>query len=476
MPMPLIRWAVWLASGTAALSLGLMAPRPAGARVPWQGEFQVNTYTTSAQNDAHVATDADGDFVVVWTSIGSSGTDPYSSSIQGQRFSSNGLMQGAQFQVNTDTTSDQGDVSVVADADGDFVVVWQSSASPTDTSGYSVHGRRYASDGSPKGAQFQVNVYTTNHQTDPSVAMDADGDFVVVWTSDGSSGTDTSFNSIQGRRYASDGSTQAAEFLVNTYTTHHQFAASVAAGADGDFVVVWTSAFTAGTDSGSSIQGQRFASDGSTRGAQFQVNTYTTNSQYHPVVAANADGDFVVAWESRGSFGTDTSFDSIQGQRYASDGSTRGAEFQVNTYTTNVQTDQSVAVAADDSFVVVWTTLYSWGPDLAGTVAGQRYASDGSSLGPQFQINTYATYTQTNPSVAAEPDGDFIVTWESLGSFGTDTSSWSIQGRRYLVTAAVPSMSPATRSALATVLLLLGAACALRAQARAERPPSTISD
>ena len=52
-------------------------------------------------------------------------------------------------------------------------------------------------------------------------------------------------------------------------------------------------------------------------------------------MAADADGDFVVVWESDGSSGTDTSGDSIQGQRYASDGSTQGAQFQVNTYTTN---------------------------------------------------------------------------------------------------------------------------------------------
>ena len=41
----------------------------------------------------------------------------------------------------------------------------------------------------PLGSEFQVNTYTTNSQNNPSVAVDADGDFVVVWESDESAGT-----------------------------------------------------------------------------------------------------------------------------------------------------------------------------------------------------------------------------------------------------------------------------------------------
>ena len=67
----------------------------------------------------------------------------------------------------------------------------------------------------------QVNTYTTGLQGFPSVSLDADGDFVVVWQSFGSSGTDDFF-SIQGQRFASDGSPVDSEFQVNTYTTSSQ--------------------------------------------------------------------------------------------------------------------------------------------------------------------------------------------------------------------------------------------------------------
>src|SRR5438128_2372799 len=79
------------------------------------------------------------------------------------------------------------------------------------------------------------------------------------------------------------------------------------------------------------------------QGSEFQVNTYTTSVQTYPRVAAAANGDFIVVWQSDGSSGDDTSGFSIQGQRYSSSGAAQGSQFQVNTYTTNGQYSPSVA-------------------------------------------------------------------------------------------------------------------------------------
>jgi hypothetical protein len=439
--------------------------------VPAGSEFQVNTYTVFDQGHPSVSADADGDFVVVWFSTGSSGTDTSLQSIQGQRYASGGSTQGAEFQINTYTTGIQDFPSVSADADRDFVVVWESAGSSgTDTSLQSIQRQRYASGGSTQGAEFQVNTYTTNAQLVLAVSADSDGDFVVVWESNGSSGTDTSGTSIQGQRYASDGSLRGSEFQVNTYTTLAQEDPFVAADTDGDFVVVWRSTGSSGTDtSGLSIQGQRYASSGSPQGAQFQVNTYTSNSPFRPSVALEPDGDFVVVWPSQGSFGTDTIGTSVLGQRYFSNGSARGGEFQVNSYTTGGQRYPSVDALAGGEFVVVWQSQGSSGTDTASYgIQGQLYASNGSTRGSEFQVNTYTTNTQRFPSVAAAAAGGFVVAWESVGSNGTDANFRSVQGQRYSVSPAVPpvpAMSSATRFALAAALLLLGAAYALRHRA-----------
>jgi len=426
--------AVVTAISVACVScLAAVGPSEAQTPVPAGSEFQVNTYTTNDQEEASVAVASDGDFVVVWQSLYGSGLGDYFGSIQGQRFASDGTALGSEFQVNTYTTGYQYELSVATDSDGDFVVVWESvGSSGTDTSLHSIQGQRYASDGTVQGPEFQVNTYTTNHQRDPSVAAEADGDFVVVWRSWRSPAPDTSY-SIQGQRYASDGTALGGQFQVNSYTLRNESEPSVATDSDGDFVVAWKCLVSC-DGSFFGVQGRRFASDGTPQGVEFQVNTYTTSSQFDPTVAADADGDFVVVWTSSGSSGTDTSNDSIQGQRYASDGTAQGSEFQVNTYTTYAQRAPSVAADADGDFVVVWFGNY--GTDGSHfSIQGQRYTSDGMGQGSEFQINTYTTSFQTSPSVAGEAGGDFVVVWHSNGSSGTDASYTSVQGQRFVLPA-----------------------------------------
>ena len=264
----------------------------------------------------------DGDFIVVWRSFGSDGTDTDSGSIQGQAFNSAGAPLGGEFQVNTYTTGMQTVPAVGVDASGDFVVVWESDGSSgTDTSYISVQGQRFSAAGAPVGDEFQVNTYTTNRQLNASVGVDAAGEFVVAWMSYGSSGSDNSTYSIQGQRFDAAGARAGGEFQVNTYTTSSQFAPSVSAGGPGDFVVTWMSYGSSGSDdSAYSIQGQAYDAAGVPAGGEFEVNTYTTGNQFAPSVAHSASGEFVVAWMSYGSNSTDTSSWSVRGQRYTTGG------------------------------------------------------------------------------------------------------------------------------------------------------------
>jgi hypothetical protein len=427
------------------------APAAAQAPVPAGGEFQINTYTQGIQSRPALTADAQGDFVVVWESYTSS-TSPYT--VQGQRYSSGGAPLGGQFQVNSFTANPYAP-DVAADADGDFVVVWMSYGSPgTDTSGGSIQARRFASDGTPLGDQFQVNTYTTSLQEDPAVASRTDGAFVVVWESAGSVGSDSDGYSIQGQRYASDGGTLGGQFQVNGYTTDNQNDSSVAMDADGDFVVTWESYGSSGSDaSGDSVQGQRYDSSGGPLGGQFQVNSYVTGYQSDPGVTMDPGGDFVVAWESATSAGGDTSYSSIQARRYASNGTPLGDDFQVNSYTTSYQESPSVRADADGDFVVAWASSGSFGSDTGygSSIQARRYASDGASLGGEFQVNTYTTDYQTRPVAASAGDGDFVVAWQSYGSAGSDPAD-SIQGQRFSVPEPSEGLLLAAALAAASVL------------------------
>ena len=155
---------------------------------------QVRFAVLSVVSLAFTAMSDAGEFVIVWSSFGQDGSG---FGVFGQRFDSAGIPQGSEFQVNTFTNNDQNLASVAMDAAGNFVIAWQSEGSPgTDSYSSSIQARRYASDGSAVGDQFQVNTYTSSFQFAPAIAQAAGGEFVVAWTSNGSGGTDTSSYSI----------------------------------------------------------------------------------------------------------------------------------------------------------------------------------------------------------------------------------------------------------------------------------------
>lgn len=400
------------------------------------GQFQVNTYTTNQQYKAAVATDAQGNFVVVWGSFGGSGTDTTGWSIQAQRFENDGTPDGTEFQVNSYTTSSQEQPAVAADDLGNFVVAWEGKYQDDPTSSLpGILAQRYDSSGTPVGVEFQVNSYTTYSQLAPSIGSDADGNFVVVWSSYFPDGSQAS---VQAQLYDDSGNPVGDEFQVNSYTTSYQRRASVGVDQDGDFVVAWESAGSYGSDTSHwSVQAQRFDSAGAMTGGEFQVNSYTSSHQYRTSVAVNGRGDFVVAWESFGSYGTDSDRWSIQAQRFDDSGAAVGDQFQVNSYTANDQYKPSVGMDDRGNFVVVWESEGSAGTDTSDlSIQAQFFDSCGRPVGGQFQVNSYTSYEQQYASVSAiDAEGTFVVVWESLGSYGSDPSSFSVQAQRYRATA-----------------------------------------
>ena len=383
-------------------------------------EFEVNTYTVNIQEQPRVAARPDGNFVVVWTSDGSSGSDGSSQSVQGQRFLADGNPEGSEFQVNTYTVFSQSRPDVAYAADGRFVVVWDSNGSlGSDSDGYSVQAQRYLADGTPDGSEFQVNSFTPSDQRLPKVASAPDGRFAVVWASEESAGSDSSSFSIQLRRFAADGTPVGPDQQVNTYTTESQSSPTVSVASDGDFIVGWESLGSPGSDSdGESIQSRRYAADGTPAGPQFQVNTLTSGPQERPHLVHLAGGGFVVSWHGD-SFGNDFSPPSIQARVADANGMPINTEFQVNTQTSGSQVDPRLAATPDGGFIVTWRSDSSSGSDNSlSSIQHRRFLEDGTPASAEFQVNTWTTFHQRHPSVAASSNGDFVVVWESDDSAG----------------------------------------------------------
>lgn len=321
---------------------------------------------------------------------------------------------GSPFRVNSYTTSDQEEPSVAIESNGDFVVVWRSRDQDGDWMG--VFGQRYYADGSPRGSEFQVNTTTTSLQSGPRVAVDGDGDFVVAWTSlyqDGSG------RGVYAQRFDSAGSPLGSEFRVNASTTSDQRAEAVSMDADGDFIISWS-----GSPLGygySDIFAQRYQANGELQGSAFRINTYTTGFQSGSVLAMDADGDFVVAWTSEYQ---DGSYGGIYAQRFNASGVPQGSEFRVNTYTTGAQGSPALALSPDGRFVVSWAS--SDGSD--GGVYAQRFDALGVVQGSEFRVNRTTSSDQGLPSVSMDANGAFLIAWTEQSLAG---SYYGINARRY---------------------------------------------
>jgi hypothetical protein len=326
---------------------------------------------------------------------------------------------GPEFRVNGQTTANQVATGVSMDARGNFVVVFHSELQDGNYAG--IFARRYEATGAAAGPEVQVNTFTTNGQFNPAVASDAAGNFVVAWESFGQDGSDMG---IFGQRFDAAGAPRGAEFRVNTHTPDDQDAAAVASDASGNFVVVWQSRTQDGSQYG--VFAQRYDAAGAPRGGEFRVNTTTGQSQLGPQVASDANGNFVVVWQSPDGYGY-----GIFAQRYASSGAPLGVEFRVNGYTSYTQGRPDVASGPAGDFVVTWISLHD---EHDFGVFAQRFDAQGSPQGAELHVNTFTTGTQTAPRVAMDSAGNVVIVWEGAGQ---DGSGQGVFAQRYDASGAV---------------------------------------
>src|SRR5438132_901931 len=138
---------------------------------------------------------------------------------------------------------------------------------------------------------------------------------------------------------------------------------------------------------------------------QFQVNTFTANTQRNPGIAMDPAGNFVVAWTSFGQDGDDAG---VFAQCFDANATRRGPEFQVNTYTAGQQFDPVVAMDGSGNFVVAWTSTHLM---VGAAVFAQRFGATGTPRGTEFQVN--AEGDAQRPSVGSDAAGNFVVAWDT---------------------------------------------------------------
>jgi hypothetical protein len=303
-------------------------------------ETQVNTTTANTQQRPAIAMDKDGNYVIVWESYG---TDGSGYGIYFQRYSHLGIAQGSETIANTIISDNQRFPDIAMDKNGKFTIVWQSDNQDGD--GLGIYAAMFNADGTVAKSEFKVNTTTSSEQRHPSIAMEDDGGFVITWTS-----PDADQNGIFMQRFDKTGTVQGSETAVNTNTTHHQDYSDVAIDKDGNYIVVWQSS----DGSGNGISFQRFDYTGIAEGSETIANTTTSEHQQNPKIAADSTGNFIIVWESYNQDFSGT-YD-IYAQRFSGNGTTNGSETLINSTTPNHQNEPQVAMTKDGQYIITWSS------------------------------------------------------------------------------------------------------------------------
>jgi len=410
-------------------------PVPPGPPGPDDDDDLIPADEWHNQDDPAVASNDYGDYVVVWVEYDDNGDGD----IMAQRFDRYGEKIGTEFIVNTYQIGDQGEPDVAMDAYGNFAVTW-SGEGLVDERGTvdlsSIFARVFDAFGNPVDEQFMVNKFRQHVQDAPSVAMDANGDFAITWTSYGQDGD---LDGVYARRYTFLGEPKDADdVLVNTTWLNRQDNSDIAMDADGNYVIVWAAYRHPSDNSEWGIFGQLYNAAGARLGGEFLINTFTADDQMDAHVAMDDDGDFIVTWAS---YLQDGSGWGVYARRFDPAGNARdGNAFRVNQTTAYWQYQPDVAMDNDGNFVVTWTTVGQDNEDADDEgIFARVFNADGTaryvdpntglSLG-EFQVNATVLDDQFDSAVAMDADGDFPVVW-----VGPDDDGYGVYGRHFPVNA-----------------------------------------
>ena len=260
-------------------------------------------------------------------------------------------------------------------------------------------------------AEMQVNAYTEHHQIQPAVAMDDDGNFVVVWRShvaDGRGG------GVYGRCFDAEGTALSEEFKVNISDVDvGSWRPAVAMGPSGGFAVVWTAANGEDTD----LLARMFDIDGVALTDELAVAVSADAAASTPCIAMNSSGAFVIVWTNwYGDIYTGRSF--AAGRVYDGDGMPLTDEFAISERTQQVWPD----VAMDDSghFVVTWIRMGdTFNRPYGEYIMIRQFEPDGTPTAREVPLTDDLNSRWYGPAVAANRAGGFLVTW-AIGPFPYD--------------------------------------------------------
>jgi hypothetical protein len=395
----------------ALFAVGLLVPRLAGAA--WTPPADLSAAGQDA-GQPQVAIDVDGDSVIVWVR-----SDGANDRVQARARSAAGTLSAVQ--TLSAAGQDASFPEVAVDADGDAVITWLRSDGVND--------RVEARARSAAGTLSAVRTLSADGQdaSFPQVAVDADGDAVFTWgRSDGAN------DRIEARARSAAGTLSPVQTL--SVAGQNAGGAHVAVDAAGDAVFTWVRIDGASPVCCFRAQTRARSAGGALSGIQ---NLSAAGHDATEVeVAVDADGDAVFTWVIHP---TGSGF--FQAQARAR--SAAGVLGPVETLTDPGQNTfvPSVAVDPDGDAVFTWART-----DGTNTRAQTRARSAAGTLSAVQTLSAAGQDVVSAPQVAVDADGDAVFTWAR-----TAGPNYRVQARTRSVAgslSAVQTLSAAGQDAL----------------------------
>ncbi|MBN2089144.1 Ig-like domain-containing protein [candidate division KSB1 bacterium] len=369
-----------------------------GVKIGNNYKIQEDSYKED-QKRPRITADNTGNILIVWQDDRNEDRDIY-----GHRYYNTGVPGSSNLKINDDVgSSAQLNSSLAADANGNFVIVWEDYR----TGFGEIYGQRFTNTGNRLGPNFMINDDSSNaNQKYPSVGMDDEGNFIVAWR-DGRNGE----NDIYAQYFNAEGSTVGRNFKVNDDGNgHDQFIPAIAMNAGGSSVIVWLDKRNGQED----IYGQRYGKGGIAEGNNFRINeSKAINNRWSPRVSIDASGNLAVVWQDSSNGSWD-----IFLQRFNSSSVKIGTSSKVND---DVGSSNQIvpAVASDNSgnFVVTWSDARNGNEDIYA----QRYSANGNKVGINFLVNDdTGSAAQIYPAATVDESGYFIITWVDFRGNASD--------------------------------------------------------
>jgi hypothetical protein len=330
-----------------------------------------------------------------WTIAWSAGQD-----IVMRRFTSALVPIGNDTLVNTTFALDVQDEPAIAVATGGNHLIAWSERHGYDGEQMGIFGRVYDGAGVPVVGEFQINQAWAASQWRPLIAPTPSGGFVVAWSGDWDGDAFL-------RVLSATGAPISGDVAINQYEFDAQVDPDVAVAPDGTILAAFVDFSGHGAvGSGLNLWGRRFSGTGLPLGNEFPLpSTFVNGDQRVPRVGVDGLGRFVVAWQDAQADGSSSA---IALRRFDTAGSALGPDVLVNTTTAGAQTNPVVAVDPDGSFLVAWE---HWSLGVS-SIRGRRFATDGTSIGADFALSQ-SGQTAVRPSLAAHAaSGEFVLGYD----------------------------------------------------------------